>query len=228
MTDRISEMWPESDEFFSELLTAVKTKKIDATPHSTIDEGGEFRKGNINKLKSREKNAAGEQVYTNSGRKIVSFSDFGVKHTDEEAYYCWPEKDKMFKWSQWADWEKIKVLCRARIQHNEYLYGISLSLFPDDNKNRGFRAYNLDLEPKLQYLTPNEAGQILQLSIMKKFLRNCLKRLNKLMSMSDQEIYDKINAPEKCTISDIRKTKHVIKNTMKAIREYRHDTYIYT
>ena len=228
MTDRISEMWPESDEFFSELLNAVKTKKIDTTPHTTIDEGGEFRKGNINKLKSREKNAAGEQVYTNSGRKIVSFSDFGVKHTDEEAYYCWPEKDKMFKWSQWADWKKIKVLCRARIQHNEYLYGISLSLFPEDNKNRGFRAYNLDLEPKLQYLTPNEASQILQLSIMKKFLRNCLKRLNKLMSMSDQEIYDKINAPEKCTISDIRKTKHVIKNTMKAIREYRHDTYIYT
>jgi hypothetical protein len=46
--------------------------------------------------------------------------------------------------------------------------------------------------------------------------------------MSDQEIYDKINAPEKCTLADIRKTKHVIKNTMKAIREYRHDTYIYT
>jgi hypothetical protein len=46
--------------------------------------------------------------------------------------------------------------------------------------------------------------------------------------MSDEEIYEKINKPEKCTIDDIRKTKHVVKNTMKAIRERRADTYIYT
>lgn len=228
LDEKIFEMWPNTDPFFQELLLAVKNKKINCEPCGVMTEDGEFRKGNIDKERSREKNAAGEQIYTNSGRKIVSFSDFGVRHTDEEAYYCWPEKNKIFKWSQWADWKKIHVLCRCRFQHNSYLYGCSLSLFSEDNENRGFRSYNLDLEPKLQYCTPIETSQILDLNLVQRFLRNCMKRLNKLMSMKDEEIYEKVNAPDKCTLDDIRKTKHIIKNTMKAIRERRADTYIYT
>ena len=227
MDNRLSEIWPESDPFFKNLMDAVRIKKINYGPCEIMVEGGEFRKGNISKEKSKQKNASGEQIYTNSGRKIVSFSDFGVKHTAEEAYYCWPEDGKEFKWSQWQDWKKIKLLCRCRFQHNEYLYGLSLSLFPDDDENRGFRAYNLDLEPKLQYLTPTEASQIMDLSLVQKFLKNCLKRLNRFMSISDREILQRIDNP-RCQLGDIRKTKHIIKNTMKAIRERRHDTYIYT
>jgi len=224
--NRISEIWPESDPYFSELLEAVKRKKINLDPCGMMTEDGEFRKGNIDINRSRGKNAAGEQIYTNSGRKIVSFSDFGVKHTEDEAYFCWPEKGKEFKWSQWADWEKVKLLCRCRFQHNEYLYGLSLSMFEDDDENRGFRAYNLDLEPKLQYLTPGEASQIMELSLVQKFLKNCIKRLNRFVGMSDQEILQRIDNP-RCQLGNIRKTKHIIKNTMKAIRERRHDTYIY-
>lgn len=50
----------------------------------------------------------------------------------------------------------------------------------------------------------------------------------KYISMSDDEIFKRINRPDKCTIDDIRKTKQVIKNTMSAVREGRADTYIYT
>lgn len=228
ISSKILQMWPEEDPFFKDLIQAVKQKKINCEPCGVMTEDGEFRKGNIDINKSRQKNAAGRQERTRSGRKIVSFSDFGVKHTDEEGYYCWPEKDKEFKWSQWADWKKNHVLCRIRFKHNSYLYGCSLSMFEEDNENRGFRSYNLDLEPKLQYCTPMETQEMMNLSIVRRFLKNCLKRLNRFMSMSDEEIYEKINKPEKCTIDDIRKTKHVVKNTMKAIRERRADTYIYT
>ena len=83
------------------------------------------------------------------------------------------------------------------------------------------------MEPKLQYCTPIETKQMLNLTLIKKFLRNTLKRLNKFMSMSDEEIFNKIGSPDRCSIEDIRKTKHVVKNTMKAIRERRADTFIY-
>lgn len=39
---------------------------------------------------------------------------------------------------------------------------------------------------------------------------------------------EKIGRPDKCTIDDVRKTKHVLKNTLRAIKDGRHDTYIYT
>lgn len=80
--NRLFQMWPERDPYFKDLLEAVKMKKINLDPCGVMTEDGEFRKGNIDKNRSRGKNAAGEQIYTNSGRKIVSFSDFGVKHDD--------------------------------------------------------------------------------------------------------------------------------------------------
>lgn len=63
-------------------MDAVRHKRINCDPCGLMTEDGEFRKGNIDKSKSRGKNAAGEQIYTNSGRKIVTFTDFGVKHSD--------------------------------------------------------------------------------------------------------------------------------------------------
>ena len=150
--DKLVKIWPSSDKLFGNLLEAIKNKKysIDGTSgRDKIDEDGEFRKGNIDPAKSRQKNASGDQKYTRSGRKIVTFSDFGVKHTEDEAYFSWPEKGKEFKWSQWADWKKIHPLLRMRFQHNDYLYGLSLSPFTDTSKNRGWRSYNLDLTPAL-------------------------------------------------------------------------------
>ena len=230
--NKLTNIWPSSDKLFGNLLNAIKNKKysIDGASKDIekIDEDGEFRKANIDPEKSRQKNAAGKQEYTRSGRKIITFSDFGVKHTDDEAYFSWPEKNKEFKWSQWADWKKIHPLLRMRFKHNDYVYGISLSPFTDTSDNRGWRAYNLDLQPALQYLTPEETQQMLDLSIVQKFLKHSVKRLLRYLSIPDEEIYKKINRPDKCTIDDIRKTKHVIKNTMSAVRDGRADTYIYT
>lgn len=227
--NKIKNSWPtQEDETFKDLYGSIINKKICIDP-VRLDEDGEFRKANIDKNRSRETNVAGQQERTNSGRQIVSFSDFGFRHTDEEMYICWPygEKDA-FKWSRWYDWTKIKPLCRMRFQHNSYLYGLSLSPFCEDDDNRGFRSYNLSLDPKLQYCTPIETIGILQLSQVQRFTRRCLKILNKYMSMTDEEIFEQINNPEKCTINEIRETKKVIKNTMKALRDNRQDTYIYT
>lgn len=69
---------------------------------------------------------------------------------------------------------------------------------------------------------------MLELSIVQKFLKHSVKRLLKYVSMPDEEIYNRINRPDRCTIDDIRKTKHVIKNTLSAVRDGRADTYIYT
>lgn len=161
----------------------------------------------------------------------MTFSDFGVKHDDNEAYFVWPEIDKEFKWSQWQDWEKISPLMRMRFRHQghgDYVYGLSLSPFAQNDENRGFRAYNLTLEPKLQYLTPEETQQMMDLSIVQKFLRNALKRLSYFMSIPDEKLVKLIDAPDRVQEDEIRKTKRVIKNTMKAIRDRRADTYIYT
>lgn len=158
----------------------------------------------------------------------MTFTDFGVKHNEQEAYFCWPEKGKEFKWTQWADYKKIHPLIRMRFVHNSYCYGLSISPLTEDNENRGFRSYNLDLEPKLQYCTPIETEQMMDLTIVQKFLRNAYKRLKRFVDMDDEEIFRRINRPDKCEIGDIRKTKHMIRNSMKAIKERRADTYIYT
>ena len=229
MCSRLFELWPESDPFFSKLLSGVREKKVNYLPVEPVAEGGEFRKGNIDKSRSRGKNAAGEQIYTNSGRKIVSFSDFGIKHTEDEGFYCFPEIGKEFKWSQWADWKKNSLCARCRFTHNDYTYGLSLTMFEEDDDNRGFRSYNLDLNPKLQYCTPIETNEMLSnLTLVNRFLRKCLQILNKYMEMPSEEIFRKVGKPDKCTLEDIKKTKKVIRNTMKAIREKRADTFIYT
>lgn len=73
-----------------------------------------------------------------------------------------------------------------------------------------------------------ETTQMMDLTIVQKFLRNAYRRLKRFVDMDDEEVFKRINRPDKCTIGDIRKTKHMIRNSMKAIRERRADTYIYT
>ena len=226
---RLERLWPESDPYFGKLLEAVRSKKVCLEPCGTVTEDSNvFRKGNIDAEKSRQKNAAGRQERTRSGRKIITPSDFNVRHDENEAYFVWPAKGKEFKWSQWADWNKIRPVARMRLTVGQFTYGISFSPILEDNENRGAKSYNLDLEPKLQYLTPEETSEMLKLSLVQKFLRNAKKRITKYLEIPDEEIFEKVGAPERCTIDDIRKTKHVIRNTLKAIRDGRADTYVYT
>lgn len=69
---------------------------------------------------------------------------------------------------------------------------------------------------------------MLKLTVVQKFLRNAAKRLVRFLNIPDEEVFEKVNRPDKCTLADIRKTKHIVRNTLKAIRNGRHDTYIYT
>lgn len=158
--DRLSQVWPTSDEFFSKLLDATKNKKymIDCFDggDNIEEDSNVFRKGNIDKDKSREKNAAGKEIRTRSGRKIITPSNFDVRRDENEAYFAWPKKGKEFKYSQWADWTHIKPVARIRFKMGQFVYGISFSPIEHDDENRGAKAYNLTLLPHLQYLTPEE------------------------------------------------------------------------
>lgn len=228
----LNKIWPRSDKFFGNLLNAIQIKKykIDWFKTKNIDEDSNvFDKNKINKEQSRKKNISGQQTHSRSGRKYISPSDFDVKHDENEKYYCWPDQKGRgeFKWSNWADYKKIKPVARIRFKLGQYVYGISFSCIVEDDKNRGAKSYNLDLEPKLQYLTPEETSMMMKLSIVQKFLRHSTQRISKYISMDDEEIFNKINRPDKCTIADIRKTKQVLRNTLRAIKEARHDTYIY-
>ena len=235
--DKLVKIWPSSDKLFGNLLESIKNKKysIDGTSgKEKIDEESgknDFGTGKVDPNKSREKNAAGKQIRSRSGRLYIQPSDFSVKHDENEAYFCWPEKGKEFKWSQWADWKKIKPLCRMRWSMgttNPHVYGLSLSPLEKVDEHRGFRAYDLTAQPILQYLTPEETDMIMDLTIVKKFLKHIASRINRFLDIPDEEVFNKINRPDKCTIDDIRKTKRVIKNAMDVIRNRRADTYIYT
>lgn len=239
LCEKLYTVWPETDPLFSELLNALKVKKfrIDYNLNQEkVNEGSyKFKTHNVKVGKAREKNAAGKQIRTNSGRLIVNFSDMSVNLGEEEAYYSWPgklRKGDQHKWSRWADWNKQRPLIRYRfgysIGQNKDVIGLSLSPFMEDDKNRGFKSYNLSLRPILQYLTPQETEDILHLSVVRKFLKTALQRMITILDVPDEDILKNLNNPEKCTIDDIRKTKHVIKNSIKAIRDLRADTFVYT
>ena len=68
-----------------------------------------------------------------AGRFVTS--PFGVK-TNTFKGYCWPQPGKEFRWSSWADWRKLKPLCRISFKHNDYNYGVSISTYDDNFDNR--------------------------------------------------------------------------------------------
>ena len=229
--NKLSKEWPTEDKFYARLLECFKHKQVCIDPPShddltDIQEDGEFRKGNIDINKSRGTNTAGQQIYTNSGRKIVSFSDFGLKK-NTITIECWPKFDDEFKWSQWRDWENIRRVVYIKFFHNEYEYGLSLAPLEDDDKNRGFRSYNLTILPHLQWCTPIETKEMLNLSLIQKINRAAVKRIKHYIDLSDEEIYKQINNPEHVSIEDIQKTKKVLRNSIKAILEKRNDTFMY-
>jgi len=139
----LAKKWPLSDELYGNLFQGVANRQMRVSCGSPMTEDS-------NDLTKR-KDLAGKDVdrdhepdYTNSGRKIVHFSDFGVK-TSSGKYYCWPKPGREFAWSQWKDWKKIKPLCRISFKHGEHTYGVSISTFGENFENRGFRGYDLDI-----------------------------------------------------------------------------------
>lgn len=113
-----------------------------------------------------------------------------------------------------------------RFKHNDYNYGISISTYDENFENRGFRGYNLDIEPPLAWITPDECEQVMQLTLFQKFARHCAARIQKYLDIPTEEILAKINNPEKIDAADIDKTKAVIRKVLKyAIKPCKADTF---
>ena len=115
-------------------------------------------------------------------------------------YFCWPRKGKEFKWNSWKDWKKLKPFAKMYFKHNGRKYMISLSLFDEQFDHRGFR---------------DECDEIMQLSIVRKFLRQCIKRVRPYADMDPEEVMKKIDKPERITVKEIEKTQRVIKHVLK-------------
>lgn len=225
--------WPLTDEMYGDLYNGMLEKRMKCPGSRELQtEDGEFKDDQVRaaqkkreKLRQKEKDKAAKAKYTNSGRKIVSFSDFGVK-TNTFKGYCWPQPGKEFRWSSWADWRKLKPLCRISFKHNDYNYGVSISTYDDNFDNRGFRGYNLDIEPPLAWITPDECAQVMELSLFKKFARHCVERIEKYINMPTEDVLAKINNPEKVTAGDIDKTKSIIRKVLNtAIKPCKADTF---
>lgn len=205
-----SKQWPLSDELYGQLFQGIanKTMKIGRNKPITedsIDKNGKDDKG------------ANDRKYSPSGRKLMNFSDIGVKASSGK-FTCWPPKGKEFNWSTWADWHKIKPLCRMRFKYdNGHEYGCSISAIGKDYEHRGFRSYDLTEQPPLQWLSKDENADLMKLSIFNKFISKCIQRIRQYVEMPTEEIFDKINNKEKITINDINKTKVVLKKTVKYI-----------
>ena len=231
---KCEEEWPLSDKLYGNLYNGIleKTMKCDGAKGALQTEDGEFNADQLRaarekkaKLQKKNKEKEAKAKYTNSGRKIVSFSDFGVVNSSFKMY-CWPTPGKEFRWSQWADWKKIKPICRMSFKHNDYNYGVSISTYDENYENRGFRGYNLDIEPPLAWITPGECEQVMDLTIFKKFVNICVKRILSYINIPTEEILEKINNPEKIDAGQIDKTKSIIRKVLKyAIKPRKADTF---
>lgn len=147
----------------------------------------------------------------------MNFGDIGVS-VKSARFTCWPKEGKEFRWSQWKDWSKIKPLCRMRFKYsNGHEYGITASPVEDNYKNRGFRSYDITAQPPLQYLSKDENADMMKLSLFGKFIKHCVNRMQKYVDMDPNEVFEKINNPEKITVEDIVKTQTVIRKTLNNI-----------
>lgn len=233
MTDSLARKWPITDPTFGRMFDAVlgKRMKVGLTEEdlSGLDEDDAQvdQPGKRTDLANKDTTGDGQRDYTSTGRKIRTFGDNGVKGNSGR-YYCWPNPKFPFKWSQWKDWRKIKPLCKMSFVYNGRRYGIALSLYDENFDNRGFRGYDADWRPPLGWLTPGETDQIMNLSIVKKFTRQCVKNIKKYVGMSAEEVYKRINNKDKVTLDEIRKTMRVIKHVVNtALKDHSADTYCF-
>lgn len=223
----LEQKWPLSENNYKAIYNAClkKQMKIDPTVSDVISENEVNQPHKRKKFANTDLNLDGKRDYTSTGRKIVDFSDIGINSKSGE-YYCWPNPKMEFKWSQWKDWKKIKPFAKMTFKHNDRRYGISLSLFDENFENRGFRGFDIDWKPPLAWLTPGECKQIMNLTIVRRFLSHCLKRVKKYLRMTPSEVYKKINNQDKITIEEIRQTQRVIKHVVDIVfRKHQADTY---
>jgi len=136
----------------------------------------------------------------------MNFSDNGVSSSGAK-FFCWPDTNKLDKWSTWKDWKKIKPLCKLCIKYkNDHEYTMTLSVVGEDYKNRGFRVIDITEQPPVQWLSKNENEDFIKLSIVDKFIRHCIEKIGKYVAIDPEEIYANINNPEKISVEEIRNT----------------------
>lgn len=193
---KLQRQWPLSDELYGNLYEGVANKEMLVGTQIPVVEGSD----------EEGKEEKPEKKYSATGRKYMNFGDIGVRASSAK-FTCWPKQDKEFRWSQWKDWEKIKPLCRMRFEYsNGHEYGVTISPIAENYENRGFRSYDLTEQPPLQWLSKQENADLMALSLFNKFIRYCINRIHKYVEMDPNEIYEKINNPEKITVDEIVKT----------------------
>lgn len=222
---KLEKEWPLSDDMYNGLFAGVQNCEMligfQQTLEEDADDDAQLSPQEIAKKREKRREKAKKDYqkahYSASGRKLMNFSDIGVKGSSGK-FNCWPNPDKAFNWSTWKDWKKIKPLCRIRFDYaNGHTYGASVSAIGDDYDHRGFRSYDLTEQPPLQWLSKNENADLMKLSIFNKFIKHCIDRIEKYVSIPTEEIYAKINNKDKITTEEIEATKNVIKKTLKYI-----------
>lgn len=232
LVDALSKKWPTTDPQYAELYKAVmecpcsteilEGEEEKCKPLDEVDQPGKRKD-----LANQDVDKDNKRDYAGSGRKIVYFSDMGVSNKSGE-YFCWPRKGKEFKWNSWKDWKKLKPFAKMYFKHNGRRYMISLSLFDENFDHRGFRGADVDWTPPFAWTTPEECNEIMQLSIVRKFLKQCIKRVKPYIEMSPEEVLEKIDKPERVTLKEIEKTQRVIKHVLKTVfKEQQADDYKY-
>lgn len=236
MVESLSKKWPLTDPKYGKLFQAVKRMDVSTEIseeeleelnelESSLDEVDQTEKKP--ELANKDTTGDGKRDYSGTGRKIQNFSDMGVKGGSGK-YFCWPRPGKEFKWNTWKDWHKLKPFCKMSFIHNGRTYMISLSLFDEEFDNRGFRGADTQWTPPLAWLTHEECSQVLQLSIVKKFLKQCQKRVKEYIDMKPEDVMKKIDKPERVDVKEIEKTQRVIKHCINvAFREKQADNYKY-
>lgn len=203
------ESWPLKDKLYCRLFNGLCAKEMCVGGTEKL-----FEEDPDSSDSDKEK-----PTHTASGRKIVSFSNNQVSKRGSK-FYCWPniKDDKLYRWSTWKDYTKIKPLCKLRFKHGEIFYGITINVYNDDTdlRDRGFRCYSLE-EPPVQWLSKEECESLMSLEVIDKFIHFCASKLRKYSSMSPEKIYENINNPDKITIEEIRTTQKAIKKTCNSI-----------
>ena len=219
LAKKLIKEWPLSDELYGQLFVGVANKKVSISnqPMLPEDEENDKKREERKEQRKKDKEDKKEKRYSASGRKIIKFGDVGVIQSSAK-FFCWPNKDKLYRWSTWKDWKKIKPICRLRFRHtNGKEYGMSLSCIGDMYEHRGFRMYDVTTQPPLQWLSKEESEDFIKLSIVNKFIQHCIQQITKALELDTDEIYAKINNPEKITKVEIEKTKEMVRKTLTYI-----------
>lgn len=217
LANALKNKWPLTDELYGSLYEGIQNKEL------LIDCGEEtVEEADDDKSKPAAKR-------TKSGRKIMNFNDNGVKYKST-VFTCWPQAGKEFRWSQWRDWTKIKPLCRMRLEYaNDHQYTMSINVIGKLYQHRGFKVCDITQQPPVQWLTKDETLDFMKLSIVDKFTRFCANRIHEYANMDPEEVFKKINAPDKITVDEISKTQSMIRKTLnEIIKKQQADDYKWT